>query len=68
MNKQELFQQHGFFIEETDTTLLDALTAHLSGLSRSLGRKAIQAGLVKVDGIVTKKKSTIYFGGNTSRL
>ena len=55
MNKQELFQQHGFFIEETDTTLLNALTAHLSGLSRTLGRKAIQAGLVKVDGIVTKK-------------
>ncbi len=54
MNKQELFQQHGFFIKETDTTLLTALTTHFSGLSRTLGRKAIQAGLVKVDGIVTK--------------
>ena len=63
MDKQKLFQQHEFLINEVESPLLIALTTHLPDLSRSLGRKAIQGGLVKVNGNVTDQvQQTVAIG------
>ena len=64
MDKQQLFQQHEFLINETELPLLMALTTHLPGVSRTLGRKAIQAGLIKVDGTVTDEAQQTVTTGN----
>jgi 23S rRNA pseudouridine1911/1915/1917 synthase len=50
MSAPSLYRIHCLTARAGGTPLFAFLSAHLSGLSRSLARKAVQAGLVEVDG------------------
>ncbi len=67
MNKEDLYRLHELKAPDGDIALFTVLADNLSGLSRSLARKAVHAGLVEVNGETCSEPQRPLAPGTTIR-